>query len=262
MKSVAKKFALAALCTTALFAVSQSANAAPLFSIDNSVSFNTFTYGTAPADNNVVNVPASGLVDGVAPTTWRASGGMTNASVSVTGANPGWTVQYTYLGSESGDIIKLSAPGISPAAGFPETNANNNCGAACGGSAQTGQVNVGIGTANTINFKLTDSNTGNSVTNGGTNPAPSIGGANLIFSYATFAGGKYTLTATQTGFVVFGFNDDGAQDDNHDDFMGVLTLINGTTDLPTPIPGALPLFGSVLGGGLLFRRLRKRAKSA
>jgi hypothetical protein len=28
----------------------------------------------------------------------------------------------------------------------------------------------------------------------------------------------------------------------------------------TPLPAALPLFGSVLGGGLMIRRLRKRAK--
>ena len=29
----------------------------------------------------------------------------------------------------------------------------------------------------------------------------------------------------------------------------------------TPLPGTLPLLGSVLGGGLLFRRFRKRGKS-
>ena len=152
-------------------------------------------------------------------------------------------------------------------AGFSENNANNNCGLACGSGAspQTGQVNLGT---STLAFTLTDTRAGSgaTVTNGvGTNPAPAMGGANMIFSYATFNAitGVYTLTATQTDFVVFGFNDDGANDDNHDDFVGVLTLIvTGQQSNPTPIPGALPLFGSVLGGGLLFRRLRNRAKSA
>ena len=85
MKSVTKKFALAALCTTALFAASQSANAAAFFSIDNSVTFNSFTYGTTPPDNNVVNDPSAGLSDGTTPTTWHASGGAGSASVSITG---------------------------------------------------------------------------------------------------------------------------------------------------------------------------------
>jgi hypothetical protein len=258
MRSVAKKFALAALCTAAL---SATASAAPLFSINDAVLFNSFAYSTASQDNNVVNVPASTIVDGAAPSTWWASG-RGNANVSVVGLAPGqnYNVQYTYLGSESGDVIRFSAPGV---ANFNENNANNNC-ATCGVSPQTGVVNMGTGTLNTIAFNLFDTRVGSgaNITNGGTNPSPASGQANLIFSYANFVGGKYVLTLTQTAFVVFGFNDDGAQDDNHDDFMGALTLIPGTIGQPTPIPGALPLFGSVLGGGLLFRRLRKRAKSA
>ena len=258
MRSVAKKFALAALCTAAL---SATASAAPLFSISGDP-FNAFAYSTASQDNNVVNVPASTITDGPAPTTWIASSRTANAAVSVVGLGVGqtYTVQYTYLGSESGDVIRFSAPGV---ANFLENNANNNC-ATCGVSPQTGVVNMGTGTVNTIAFNLFDTRAGSgaNITNGGTNPQPGGGQANLIFTYANFVGGKYIPTLTQTAFVLFGFNDDGAQDDNHDDFMGALTLIPGGPSNPVPIPGALPLFGSVLGGGLLFRRLRKRAKSA
>jgi hypothetical protein len=61
---------------------------------------------------------------------------------------------------------------------------------------------------------------------------------------------------------VFGFNDNGAGDDNHDDFVGILSLTPGKLQPGnTPIPGALPLFGSVLGGGFLFRKLRKRRQA-
>jgi hypothetical protein len=34
-----------------------------------------------------------------------------------------------------------------------------------------------------------------------------------------------------------------------------------TDGAETPIPGALPLFASVLGGGFLFRRLRNRRQA-
>ena len=50
-------------------------------------------------------------------------------------------------------------------------------------------------------------------------------------------------------------------DDNHDDFMGIAQVIAGNNEGTTPLPGTLPLLGSVLGGGLLFRRFRKRGKS-
>ncbi len=102
---------------------------------------------------------------------------------------------------------------------------------------------------------------------------PNHGGANLIFAYLTPDNGVHPLrglpagsilwdiTTTQTNTILFGFNDNGAGDDNHDDFVGIAPVMAGGLQ-ETPIPAALPLFGSVLGGGLLFRRLRKRAKSA
>ena len=80
-------------------------------------------------------------------------------------------------------------------------------------------------------FTVTDTNAiiGGSVTNGGPNPTPANFLASLIFSYATFDGSTYTLTSDPTQFVVFGFNDNGFGDDNHDDFVGVMSLIPGGT---------------------------------
>ena len=70
---------------------------------------------------------------------------------------------------------------------------------------------------------------GGSVTNGGPNAEPADFLASLIFSYATFNGSTYTLTSDPTNatFVVFGFNDNGFGDDNHDDFVGVMALTPG-----------------------------------
>ena len=117
----------------------------------------------------------------------------------------------------------------------------------------------------TPGFTLTDLHTGASTTNNGTsvNPIPNSGSANLIFAYLTPGthGFQWDLTTTQTNEIAFGFNDNGSGDDNHDDFVAIASVVAGGLQ-DTPIPAALPLFGSVLGGGLLFRRLRKRAKSA
>ncbi len=130
--------------------------------------------------------------------------------------------------------------------------------------------NNGANAISTPGFKFMDTDTGATVMNDGTttNPIPNSGSANMIFSYLTpetngtvALGILWDLTTTQTNEVVFGFNDNGSGDDNHDDFMVIASVVAGGLE-GTPIPGALPLFGSVLGGGLLFRRLRKRAKSA
>jgi hypothetical protein len=106
-------------------------------------------------------------------------------------------------------------------------------------------------------FQLLDVPNSGSVANG----RATVGASSLFFSYATLSSGIYTLTSSVTNIVVFGFNDNGAPDDNHDDFVGIATLLPGGNDLPTPLPAALPLFGSVLGGGLLFRRLRNRRQA-
>jgi hypothetical protein len=174
-----------------------------------------------------------------------------------------YTISWSYLGSESNDVNRFTASGLS----FNENNANNNC-APCAASGlpspQTGSALIGTSVASTtiVPFTLMDTApTGQSVTNGPGNAVPGSDVANLIFSYATFSGGLYHLTSLHTLNVVFGFNDNGGNDDNHDDFIGVATLISGGNGDPTPLRAALPLFGSVLGGGLLFRRLRNRRQA-
>jgi hypothetical protein len=277
MKKSLKTLVLAALCTSALTGVSQ---AAPVFTITG-VSQNAFTYGPAPGDNNVINSPgagsltSSGVSDGAAPTTWIGSSISTNSFVNVTGlaASEKYIVGFTYIGSESDNRVQFTLVSNGSASilvngAIPTTddNRNNSC-VACqfGSHGPNGQLPMGsvtyqnTGGTNTPAFKLTDLDPpGGTVTNGGANGTPASGAASLIFSYANCVGTACTLTSSQTAFVVFGFNDNGFNDDNHDDFMGLLSVVSGGFDQPTPIPGALPLFGTVLGGGLLFRRLRKR----
>ena len=79
-----------------------------------------------------------------------------------------------------------------------------------------------------------------------------------ILGMAAFGFGCTSLTSV-SDIVVIGLNDTGFPDDNHDDFM-LAAHIHGTAT-QTPIPGALPLFASVLGGGFLFRRLRNRRQA-
>ena len=88
----------------------------------------------------------------------------------------------------------------------------------------------------------------------------------LIFSFATGGGcgggGTCTLSDPEvpTDTIVFGFNDTGSNDDDHDDIMIIGRIISSTNELPTPIPGALPLFGSVLGGALVLLGSHRKRK--
>jgi hypothetical protein len=272
-----RKFALVALCASALTAVSQTSQADVLFDITNGAAVPAFSYGSAVGSNNVINAagaPATGSTvtdpTGGSTSEWlgTASGGP-SSFISVTGLSAGqnYSINWTYIGSESGDVVQLTIPGLGTTP-FNETNINNNLAppaGCCSGPNPVPTVNLlsTFYTENGVNipvFTLKDLTTLGTVTNGGANAAPNTNVASLIFAYATFSGGLYTLTDTPTDFIVFGFNDNGFADDNHDDFMGVMTLVPGGTQ-ETPIPGALPLFGSVLGGGFLFRRLRKRRQA-
>ena len=69
------------------------------------------------------------------------------------------------------------------------------------------------------------------------------------------------LTSTPSDIVVIGYNDTGALDDNHDDMMIIAQIRDRIGENETPIPGALPMLASVLGGGFLFRRLRNRRRA-
>ena len=116
---------------------SQTSLAAPVFDITG-VPQNGFTYGTAPADDNVINFggvtnTGSTVVDpGATPSTWLGSGlnassVFVNSFVTVTGfaAGQNYTHRVDLLGSESGDIMQFTAPGGVTTTN--EDNRNNNC---------------------------------------------------------------------------------------------------------------------------------------
>jgi hypothetical protein len=288
MKITAKKHLLAALCVfVALTTASQTSQAAPLVFDITGVPQNGFTYGTAPGDDNVVNsngVTSTGstVVDtGAAPSTWLGSGlnqnnVLVNSFVSVSGSDPthGYTISWTYVGSESDNTIQFAVP-TNPnvfnngAITTNDDDRNNSC-TTCqpGHVVNTSTVPMGSTTyfndgTNIPAFALTDiSGSGGTVTNGGDNPVPKAFGANLIFSYANFDGSNYTLTSDRAAWVVFAFNDNGFGDDDHDDFVGVMGLVEcgGCVKLsqPTPLPAALPLFATGLCALGLLRWRRKR----
>ena len=297
MNTVVKKFALVALCTTALTAVSQTSQAATVLFDISGGAVPAFLYNNVVSSDNVVNDTTwtaaqktawgtgSTVYDPSSTADWKASTAAINSVLSVSGlaANQQYIVAFTYAGSEAGDANKFSVASLpnvvtngaittSTAGPGPLHNLNsNNAGnPQVGPTVSMGSVtyqNTGAG-GNIPGFTLADTfKTAafplNTTTNGGSNSVPNNGASSLIFSYANLDGaGNYTLTTTATDYVVFGFNDNGAGDDNHDDFVGILSLTPGKLQPGnTPIPGALPLFGSVLGGGFLFRKLRKRRQA-
>jgi hypothetical protein len=275
MKTILAKLALVAVSATALTGLTQKAHAVVAFQIVGGASLiseGQFPgYGTAIQLDNVVNSTTYGgtsstVVDtnSTLGSTWIGSTASSPAILTVTGLPPGfqYSVSWSYLGSESNDVNKFTAGAIS----YLENNANNDCGICATPGPTSPQIGIQLmGTTTTTNtttpFTLTDTNTLASVSNGSGNAAPGTGISNLVFSYANFSGGVYSLTSTPTLNVVWGFNDNGGSDDNHDDFVGVATLLPNTVANPTPLPGALPLFGSILGGGYLFRRLRNRRQA-
>lgn len=256
--SLLKKYALIAACTTAVAAFALPAQAATWTITGGSPLGGAFTgYGTAPANDNVINNPPSFTVDATNGATLIQ--GATLQAINYTGGS--YAVNWFYIGSES-DLNVSFASTAGVAGGFVEDNRNNNCigctfaspvilPALMGGA--TGQ------TALTPDFTFTG---GNVVSNGGNSNSGS-GLANFTLSYATLSGGILTLSAAPSDWVIIGFNDSGFNDDNHDDFLVAAQIIDGGGEqTPTPIPGALPLFASALGGGFLFLRNRRRKQAA
>lgn len=193
-------------------------------------------YGTAISQDNVVNSATSGgaVTDNQSQpgSSWIASSNSSASVLQILGASS-YTVGWFYLGSESNDTIRLTAgPNI-----FDEYNANNNCGTCALWSSvpspQVGTVFIGLssGTASNIDFGLTDLNTGMSLQNGVVSPGSNSGGSNLIFSYANFdpSTGIYSLTTSPSSSVVFEFNDNGGIDTDHDDFVGAVQILGGSS---------------------------------
>jgi len=262
-----KSIALLGLCAIAL-TVSGNAVTAATFEIVGGAPLSagpTPFYGSALPQNNVVNSPGASptgaaVVDPTGPnltpdTPWVQGGQL----VVHTGSSSFTGISWFFLGSESGFQVTFHSPAL---ADFTEGNQNNS--AYSGSPPLTvgflgSKLNVGSGP---IQFSLTWA-TG-SVDNSALQPNPGSGVPNLIFSYATFVEPDLLmLTKSVSDIIIFALNDGGA-DNDYDDFIGAAIVTEradcecAPSQATTPIPGALPLFGSVLGGGLLLHRWRKR----
>ena len=258
--SVIRKYALAALCGAAIVGFGQSAQAASWNIVGGVAPSGTATYDTNQDNNNVINSPLSGN------SVNDPSAGATILQAAQLQANfvGSYNVQWFYVGSESANVIDFAAPGVPVTSvfGYAETDANNQC-ATCPASAQIGPQLMGTAineTALTPLMGFIDLSDFSFVQNG-FNPGDNVGSPNFLISYATLVGTDLVLSLGPSDWVVFGFNDTGSSDDNHDDFTLALHILDGGGENPTPIPGALPLFASVLGGGYLFRRLRNRRQA-
>ena len=285
-----RQFALSALSAIAFAGLSQTSDAAVLFNITGGV-VPSVSYGAAAGDNNVINdtnwTPAqqtalttgSTIYDGSAGSLFRGSTAAINSMVSVSGLSSGqqYTIAWLYAGSESANTDRFIVPNAAnvqgnsfSAPGFAEDNSNNNLNNLANRLAGTvfmGTTSFVSGGATDIPaFTLSDDLTGAAVRNGGTNAAPGAHAADLIFSYATFSGGKFTLTDTPSLYIVFAFNDNGSSDIDHDDFVGVAAILAGGSCqcelAQTPLPAALPLFSTGLGALGLFAWRRKRKSIA
>jgi len=262
-----KSIALLGLCAIAL-TVSGNAVTAATFEIVGGAPLSagpTPFYGSALPQNNVVNSPGASptgaaVVDPTGPnltpdTPWVQGGQL----VVHTGSSSFTGISWFFLGSESGFQVTFHSPAL---ADFTEGNQNNS--AYSGNPPLTvgflgSKLNVGSGP---IQFSLTW--TTSSVDNSTLQPNPGSSVPNLIFSYATFVEPDLLmLTKSVSDIIIFALNDGGA-DNDHDDFIGAAIVTEradcecALQQATTPIPGALPLFGSVLGGGLLLHRWRKR----
>jgi hypothetical protein len=209
----------------------------------------------APATGSILNDPTGPTL--TASTPWLQQG-----QVSANVGNVPYFVNWYFAGSESGYAITLTADGVN----FTEGNQNNS--AYAGGPALTPGPYQFLGTSafgagDAVAFTLSWS--GGTVNNNGAQAAPGLGNANLIFSYldpSTLANSPYANLVTSPGdWFAFALNDNGGNDDNHDDFVGFanISLTRGGPSI-TPIPAALPLFGTVIGGGFAFGTWRRRRK--
>jgi hypothetical protein len=279
VEAYVRKLALIALCSTALIAIGHSnAHASVVgFTGPNYLwSGSGNLYGTNIAQNNVVNAAGSGLYDDTNPASGTSSQYWHTGFVT-TGALT-YSITWYYAGSESGDVVEFNSGGdVHAITNYQETNLNNNHSGNSSGfvnltatltSQTSGQATHytygGIGPGY-IPFSLYDMNTLHLANNDGSGT-----GGSFIFSYVTQRadGSGWDLTATASDWFAFGFNDQGSSDDNHDDYMGVAHLValtcptGGCGQSTVPLPAALPLFGSVLGGGVLFDRIRRRRRKA
>lgn len=287
MTKIMKRVAFVALCATALTAVGHSANAASVISVGGVplASAPTPLYGAVVTSNNVINSPGAPATGGIlndptgpnltAATPWYQNGQVTTSLAS-------YGVNWFFVGAESGLINTLTATSVTVGS-FSYTENNQNNSAYAGGPPAVGPVTflgTTYGITSVIDFQLSwlpgGPNPGGTETNSAAQASPGTGLSNMIFSYLDMsiacvgvnAGCNITNDAnksgdgTSFGWFAFALNDSGGPDDNHDDFVGLAQVFFvDRGEFPTPIPAALPLFASAIGGGFAFSKWRKRRKA-
>jgi hypothetical protein len=224
-------------------------------------------YGSAQEKNNVIGFDPSGFFD--APPSyqkpWRA-GGFVYSTLDE------YAVDWYFSGAESGDAIGFHAESLdSMDVNFTEhdeVNLYKSNGLTWKSFGTDGLLGTTTGsgdgdpaTKDRIDFVLTDTTRGGGVTNGVNNSKPSAWNNNpsLIFAFVdpTVDGGVlkgWTFSLDASDWFVFAFDDPGSKDNDHDDYIGVAHVY---ALRPVPVPAALPLMGSLLGGGYLLRKWRK-----
>jgi hypothetical protein len=215
-------------------------------------------YGSSSSKNNVVGYAPSGLTDPFNGSQWRTQG---NAHTSAAIANvPYYQIDWYLIGAESGYTNSLYFNGSLIST---EHNQNNRLEAGNDPGPSFIGTTTGSGAGTPIPFTLAD------VTNGA-NAKPGAFIASLMFAYVEPVYDRHgvlkrwRVTGQQTDWFAFASNDSGSSDRDFDDFVGVahVRAIDGPPLAPTPLPGALPLMASILGGGYLLNKWRNRHRQA
>jgi hypothetical protein len=210
----------------------------------------SINYGSQSKKNNVVDYGPSGIEDNTLwyQKPWKA-GGQVNATID------NYLVDWYFNGAESGFTNTFTSGTLS----FSEHNENNRLEWGNDDGWLFLDTTTGSGAGDPIDFRVADQNN-KGVTNGVNNKWPGSYSPSLIFSYASpiYDGNKlvgWELSLSATDWFVFAFNDKGSKDKDHDDYVG---LAHVYAPSEVPLPGALPLMGTVVGGGYLVRRWRNR----
>jgi len=192
-------------------------------------------YGAAIGKNNVVEFAPSGISDPLHGAGWWIGG-------NVLSNVPNYAIDWYFNGAESGDQIHFASGAVQ----FSEENQNNRTGHNNPGPQLLGTT-TGAGAGLPLPFRLTD------LTRGGT------GSVALAFVEPKYRGHVlvgWKITRKLTDWFVFAYNDPGSSDRDYDDYVGI-GYLRVQAPTPTPLPGALPLMASALGGGFLLARWRK-----